>query len=106
VPWVGEEIRAAWPTYQPEELVRELISASQALPPSYAELARCVVPAGVVALADDPVHPAAVAMEWANALPTAELETVQMHEPATDVSVFGAAAVRAWLRAQTVSESR
>jgi pimeloyl-ACP methyl ester carboxylesterase len=100
VPWVADEIRAAWPTYEPAALMRELRSAAVATTPAAAELAQCRVPAGVVALADDPVHPVAVASMWARVIPAAALETVQLHEPAGDVSVIGAAAVRAWQRAR------
>jgi pimeloyl-ACP methyl ester carboxylesterase len=106
VPWVADEIRAAWATYTQADLVRELTSASRAVPPTYDKLAQCVVPTGIVALSGDPVHPMDAADQWAKALPFAELETVQMHEPATDITVIGQAAVRAWLRAQVVSESR
>jgi pimeloyl-ACP methyl ester carboxylesterase len=105
-PWVAGEIRAAWATYTQADLVRELSTASRAIPPAYDELAQCAVPTGLVALAGDPVHPMDAAEEWANAIPVAELETVQMHEPAANLTAIGHAAVRAWVRAQRVSESR
>ena len=100
VPWVADEIRAAWPAYGLDGLLRELRSAAVANPPAAEELAACQPPVGVVALADDPVHPAAVAEAWRQAMPHAALETVQLHEPAAGVSVIGAAAVRAWQRAR------
>jgi pimeloyl-ACP methyl ester carboxylesterase len=106
VPWVAAEIRAAWPTYEPMELLRELRTASVATTPTAAELAKCRVPTGVVALADDPVHPVEIAAMWANAIPRAALETVPLTGPATGVSVIGAAAVRAWQRARAVSGSQ
>jgi pimeloyl-ACP methyl ester carboxylesterase len=99
VPWVADEIRAAWPKYQPTELIRELTTASRAMPPGPEELARCKVPTGIVALADDPLHPLDVAEMWARMIPSVAVETVQLSEPAGDVAVIGAAAVRAWQRA-------
>src|SRR5436190_4831481 len=106
VPWVAAEIRAAWPAYDLDALMRELRTAAVARTPTPTELARCRVPTGIVALADDPVHPVEVAAGWAQAMPRAAVETVQLHEPAVDVSVIGAAAVRAWQRARGLSESR
>jgi pimeloyl-ACP methyl ester carboxylesterase len=99
VPWVGAEIRAGWSTYGQQELLAELTGASRAVPPTMDELRRCDVPTGIVALADDPVHPVPVAEEWALTIPTAELEVLQLTDPSLDVSVIGAAAVRAWQRA-------
>jgi pimeloyl-ACP methyl ester carboxylesterase len=104
VPWVAAEIRAAWSTYSAAELTRELHSASTATPPTTTALAKVRVPTGIVALADDPVHPVEVAEEWARAIPRASLETVRLHEPSNDVAVIGRAAIRAWQKA--VSESR
>src|SRR3954452_20304504 len=86
VPWVAAEIRAAWPGYAPDELVAELRSAASAAPPTESDLARVGVPTGVVALADDPVHPVEVAAAWAEAIPVAALDVVQMTEPAADVA--------------------
>lgn len=106
VPWVAAEIRAAWPTYESNELLHELRTASVATTPTAAELANCRVPTGVVALAGDPVHPVEVAAMWANAIPRAALETVPLVGPATSVSVIGAAAVRAWQRACVLSGSQ
>jgi pimeloyl-ACP methyl ester carboxylesterase len=105
-PWVAAEIRAAWPTYGHDELLGELRTAAHAVPPALAELARIDAPTGVVGLAGDPVHPLAVAEAWAQAIPAAAVETLALDEPAADVSVIGAAAVRAWMRARTLSGSQ
>ncbi|MFL6240093.1 MAG: alpha/beta hydrolase [Actinomycetes bacterium] len=107
VPWVGAEIRRAWPEYDAAQLRRELVTAASAMPPSYGALAQCTVTTGVVALGDDPVHPVEVAEQWARHLPHAALETLRLEAPADDVSVIGAAAVSAWKRASNaVSGSR
>ena len=45
----------------------------------------------MVALADDPLHPEAVAHEWAAAIPEAALATVARHAPARDIGVLGLA---------------
>jgi pimeloyl-ACP methyl ester carboxylesterase len=99
IPWVAAEIRAAWSTYDPAELARELHTASTAPPPSLGDLARCRVATGIVAMADDPVHPVAVAEAWQRAIPRSAMETVQLHAPANGLAVIGHAAVRAWQRA-------
>jgi pimeloyl-ACP methyl ester carboxylesterase len=106
VPWVAQEIRSSWLTYEPADLIRELRTASTAMPPTQDALSRCRIPTGIVALADDPVHPVEVATMWAQAIPHAAVETVHLYEPGDDVSVLGAAAVHAWQRAQSVTGSR
>lgn len=101
VPWVGAELRAAWTTYDPDALLRELRTAATAAPPTLSQLARIKVPTGIVALADDPVHPLDVAAAWQRAIPTAVLEVLPLDAPATDIAVIGSAAVRALMASQT-----
>jgi pimeloyl-ACP methyl ester carboxylesterase len=105
-PWIGAELRSAWPTYGADELVAELCLAAGLTEPSAADFAHCDVATGVVSLADDPFHPAAVAAAWTAGLPRAALEPLALTAPAGDVSVIGAAAVRAWRAAGALSGSR
>jgi pimeloyl-ACP methyl ester carboxylesterase len=106
VPWVAAEIRRAWPTYGAGALIAELRSTARTVGPAVDDLARCTTPVGLVAMDDDPFHPADVATQWAAALPHAVVETIPLDGPATNVDVIGAAAVAAWQRARRVSESR
>jgi hypothetical protein len=55
-------------------------------------------PAVVVALADDPLHPAGIATDWAALLPRATLRTVGRHAPARDRGALGAAAAEGLAR--------
>jgi pimeloyl-ACP methyl ester carboxylesterase len=97
--WVADELAAAWPRHDPESFVAALRGLARSAAPAVDELARIEVPVGVVALRDDPMHPATVAHRWAEALPRAVLAEVEFAAPATDRSVLGAAAVTAWRRA-------
>jgi hypothetical protein len=62
-------------------------------------LAALDVPAGIVALADDPMHPAAVAELWAASLPSAVATVLPFDAPVADRRVIGDAAVWAWREA-------
>jgi pimeloyl-ACP methyl ester carboxylesterase len=94
VPWVAAELAAAWPAYS-DRLAASLRAAAGAPGPSRAELAALRVPAGVVAFADDPLHPYAVAQEWAATVPRAALRTLHLADAALDRSVLGATALAA-----------
>ncbi|MDX6285304.1 MAG: hypothetical protein QOG53_789 [Frankiales bacterium] len=96
VGWVAAEIRRAWPAYGEAELVAELRATAQTSGPLIEDLARCTIPTGVVALLDDPFHPAVVATQWAAALPHSAIESIPLEAPAADVAAIGYAAVNAW----------
>ena len=89
--WVVEELRRGWSTYTDDELVATLRAAASSAGPTRDELSAIDVPAAVVALADDPLHPEAVAGRWAEAIPGACLVTVDRHAPLTDRGVLGRA---------------
>jgi hypothetical protein len=55
---------------------------------------------GIAALRDDPVHPLAVALGWAQLLPRATLVTSRLDVFGADPGVLGRAAVLGWLRAR------
>ena len=94
VGWVAEELAAAWPAYG-DELAASLRAAAAAAGPTPGELASVRVPVGLVAFTDDPVHPVAVAREWAAALPRAALCELDLATVAADRAVLGATALRA-----------
>lgn len=71
--WVVAELARAWPVYGDAVLVRALRNAGSSHGPTVAVLRRITMRATVVALADDPLHPATVAREWSRALVDARL---------------------------------
>jgi pimeloyl-ACP methyl ester carboxylesterase len=94
VDWVAEELAAAWPAYG--ELLAPTLRAAAAAPgPSAAELRALDLPVGLVAFADDPMHPLAVAEEWAALLPRASLRRLRLADLAADRGPLGSAALAA-----------
>lgn len=94
VGWVAAELAAAWPGYGPQ-LATSLRAAAAAPGPTRAELAALPVPAGLVAFADDPLHPAAVAREWAATAPYAALRELPVAALAADRTPLARAALAA-----------
>jgi len=90
--WVRVELEAGWATYDEEDLVTALRAASVSPGPSLDELASVRAPVAVVALDDDPLHPASVAQQWAAAVPRSQLATVSRDAPAADRGALGRAA--------------
>ncbi len=101
--WVLEELRDGWSTYTDAELAAALRSAAASPAPTLEELARLTPLVGVVALADDPLHPEEVARDWARSIARAEVERVERREPAADRGALGRAGRAALAR---VSGSR
>ncbi|MDA8434951.1 MAG: hypothetical protein M0Z98_03070 [Actinomycetales bacterium] len=90
--WVVAELRRGWATYADDAVLSTVLLAAARSPgPMLAELARLDVPTAVVALADDPVHPEAVARAWADAIPGARLAVVGRQAPARDRGALGRA---------------
>lgn len=102
--WVADELAAAWPTHDVAAFAALLTALAASDGPTPELLAGLTVPAAVVALADDPMHPAAVAELWATVLPRAVPAVLPFDAPARDRRVIGDAALRAWREA--VSGSR
>jgi pimeloyl-ACP methyl ester carboxylesterase len=96
--WVVRELAEGWATYTDAELAAALRSAGVSRAPTRSQLTRLVAPAAVVALADDPMHPEAVAHAWAAAIPRAALETVPRDAPGHDIGALGLAGRRALAR--------
>lgn len=86
--WVADALAAAWPQHDLDGLVAALRAVAASSAPTEQDLARLAVPATVVALADDPLHPEAVARRWAAAIPAATLVVVR----ATTLADLGTAA--------------
>ena len=91
VGWVADELAAAWPAYG-GLLGPTLRAAARSPGPSAAELRAVDRPVGLVAFADDPLHPLAVAAEWAALLPRAALARLHLADLAADRSRLGTAA--------------
>lgn len=93
--WVREELAAGWAAYDDDSLVAALRAGASSAAPTIADLATLRSPTAVVALADDPLHPASVALEWARSVPRAALRTVERHAPRYDRAALGRAAADA-----------
>lgn len=94
VPWVSDELAAAWPGYG-DLLAATLLAAAAAPGPDPAQLAAVGVPVGLAAFTDDPMHPVAVAETWAGLLPRAAVHRLRLADLAADRSPLGAAALAA-----------
>lgn len=93
--WVVDELVWSWTAADAKDLAAALRSAAASRAPGLDELATITARTAVVALADDPLHPLAVAEAWAGAIPGARLEVVPRHAPDTDRGALGRAARRA-----------
>jgi len=100
--WLATELSRAWGGYG-DALADSLEVAATRASPTLAELARLDVPVGIAACADDPIHPASVAGEWAAALPRATVRTTRLTVVGADPEALGRAAVQAFLRAAGVA---
>lgn len=86
--WVADALAASWPRHDPAGIVRALRTVATSRGPTDAELAAIRVPATVVTLAGDVLHPERVARHWAAVIPDARLAVVA----ATGLADLGAAA--------------
>ncbi len=96
--WLADELARAWRGYG-AGLADALDEAACRDAPDAAALRSIAVPVGLAGLADDPVHPLAVARGWERLLPRAVLCTSTMDAFGADPAVLGRAAVLGWLRA-------
>ena len=92
--WLADELTRSW-TRQWPQLPDAMEAAAGYVAPTAAQLAALTVPMGVAGSPDDPVHPVAVATEWATTAPRAALRTVALADFGADPSALGAAAVAA-----------
>lgn len=77
--WLADELARSWERQWPA-LPDALDQAAACVAPGRAELTRLPAPLVVVGAEDDPVHPAAVARDWASWAPHAALRTVRLEE--------------------------
>lgn len=89
--WVVEELAAGWAAYDDDALAAALRAAAASPGPTPDELATIAAPTAVVALADDPLHPEALATAWAAAVPGARLAVVGRQAPTRDRGALGRA---------------
>jgi pimeloyl-ACP methyl ester carboxylesterase len=93
-PWLADELSRSWARQWPA-LPEAMEQAASCVAPSRTDLNRLPVPLAVVAADDDPVHPAAVASDWASWAPRAALRTVRLEEFGPDPALLGRACVDA-----------
>jgi pimeloyl-ACP methyl ester carboxylesterase len=92
--WVLDELARGWATYDDVGLVDALQAAAASDGPTVDDLARIQSPTAVVAFDGDPLHPRAVAEQWADAIPGARLAVVDRHRPLADRAALGRAGAR------------
>jgi hypothetical protein len=102
--WVVRELARGWIARDEDTLVRALDAAGASAGPTLDELALVRGPAAVVGLHSDPLHPAAVALAWAEAIPVAGAALLARDAPGADRGVLGRTA--RGLLDQLVSGSR
>jgi pimeloyl-ACP methyl ester carboxylesterase len=101
--WLGDELARAWTGYG--AALADTLDAAAAEPgPTDADLAGLDVPAGVVGMTGDAVHPLVEARRWRALLPTAVLHTTTLDAFGADPAVLGRAAVLGWLQASAQRE--
>lgn len=92
--WLARTLARSWASQWPA-LPRALDEAASYRGPELDRLARIDAPTVVVGAVDDPVHPIAVAEQWARALPRGVLRTVTLTDIGLDPAVLGREAVDA-----------
>lgn len=93
-PWLADELARSWRRQWPA-LPAAMDAAAAYVGPTEAELRGLQTPLAVVAAADDPLHPATVAAEWASWAPHAALATVRLDNFGPNPTALGAACVEA-----------
>lgn len=97
-PWLADELTRAW-TRHGEGLAASLRVAAEHPAPTLRALSELDIPVGIAACTDDPVHPRAAALAWADALPCAAVREITLAELGADRESLGRAAVEAWQEA-------
>ncbi|GGK40934.1 alpha/beta fold hydrolase [Nocardia camponoti] len=86
--WLAEALTRSWHTQWPD-LPQALDEAAAYQWPTLDALAAIEVPVAVIGASDDPVHPVAVAHEWADAMPNGRVTEVTLSEIGCDPSILG-----------------
>lgn len=97
--WLADELTRSWRSQWPH-LPDAMEEAATYVAPTRTQLQQLAAPMGVVAAADDPIHPLEIGMEWAAAAPHAALRTVTLDEIGADPAALGAACLAALDAAQ------
>lgn len=92
--WLADELSRSWRRQWPH-LPDAMEEAAAYRSPTARELSRLDVPMGVAGAADDPIHPIAVARQWAATAPRAALRTVNLDEFGSAPELLGAACLEA-----------
>ncbi len=87
-PWLATALTQSWRGQWPH-LPRALDEAAGYAWPELDQLRATRIPVAVVGATDDPVHPLAVAEQWADTLPLAELSRVTLDELGENPAVLG-----------------
>ncbi|NLG55767.1 MAG: alpha/beta hydrolase [Rhodococcus sp.] len=95
-PWLARTLTRSWATHG-DGLADALEEAAAYIAPTTSELRDVTAPVAIAAAGDDAVHPAAVAEEWATALPRVHVQTLSLSDLATHPSALGHACVDAWV---------
>ncbi|WLP91071.1 alpha/beta hydrolase [Gordonia sp. NB41Y] len=100
--WLADELGRSWRALHPG-LVVQLEQAAAYRAPTVAEIAGLTVPLGIVAAADDPLHPIDVARAWADAAAHASLAEVTLTAWGEQPELLGRACARAWQSVRTTT---
>ncbi|MFI9511159.1 alpha/beta fold hydrolase [Nocardia sp. NPDC052566] len=86
--WLAAALTQSWRAQWPH-LPQALAEAAEYKWPDAERLRGIATPVAVVTAVDDPVHPLAVAEEWAALLPRAELHRITLDELGADPAILG-----------------
>ena len=92
--WLADELARSWRRQWPD-LPDAMDQAAGFVAPTDAQLQTLRPPMGVAGAPDDPIHPLAVARQWAAAAPRAALRTVTLEQFGADPAALGAACLDA-----------
>ncbi|HEY5854288.1 MAG TPA: alpha/beta hydrolase [Aldersonia sp.] len=92
--WLAQTLARSWASQWPD-LPDALTEAATYCAPDESALRAVRVPVGIAAASDDPVHPYAVAQQWAGLIPRCGLSAVTLDAIGADPAVLGRACVAA-----------
>ncbi|MDI9916440.1 alpha/beta hydrolase [Rhodococcus sp. IEGM 1379] len=98
--WLGRELERSWRSQWPD-LPCALDEASTYSGLTVAAMSKIGVPVGIASAVDDPVHPSAIAHEWAATLPHAHVGTLTLEQIGQDPSILGSTCVKALAAIET-----
>jgi len=96
--WLAAELSRSWRGLADRDLPGQLRAAAALLAPTAGEISALDVPLAVAACPDDPLHPRAVAREWAAAAPRAAVTEVPLAVWGPRPRALGDAALTSWRR--------